>query len=368
MDANEELVATGKISDPFDPRNQEPEESVQAEVPRRKLVSLREAYGEEQLLEDLERRLLSLESLPSWPDGSHQGHGWGRSVNRKILGGGLARGELVAVGAKKAAAGKSSFLLQLVAGLNLKTEELLTGGGDGPLTPVILLSEMSPKKLLIRDASRWTGIDSRLLRAGRSAIQLQGNPEAIKSACREAMRGPLGNSRAHSFLVDRREAMSLGPVEVIADMAKEAERRYGGQGREVWPVVVIDPLQRFVDKAKNSVEATNDLVERLQEATERYGWITIFTSDTNKASATDREKLGAGVFRGSYNILHLPDIALIIDSSSDDSDRPGRSLTVSCLKGRDGGEGERAVLSRDLKTGRHWEEATSSSSKRVGSF
>ena len=284
-------------------------------------------YGEDSLSDDFNRRLVSLAALPSWPGGPETGHGWGEDLDR-LLGGGICPGYMLAVGAASAGAGKTAWIMQIADGLALRTSKLveqamIEGEANDPLTPVLVLSEMSPAALTWRTLARWTSYDSRVFRAGASAAELLEWPQekviAAFDAAHKALAGELGAARQFMRVLKadiQGRAFVDRAVEVMSFWKKQLEDTHQ---RPVWPVVVMDPIQRWQDPSKSEVEGLNEIVEALGAAGHAEGWIVLMSSDTNKASATgdnsdknDADR-GRAIFRGSYKLQHLPDTALFLE-------------------------------------------------------
>ena len=305
-------------------------------------------YGEAQLEHDKTRELVSLASLPPWPGcRSKAGHGWGEGLD-KTLGGGVRPGYILAIGASSAGAGKTAFVMQLADGLALRTEKLLREKKPGPLTPVLVASEMRPDELSWRSLARWTSADTRIFDAGRSAAALLAGDEldpnaevenAFKKA-KEALRGEFGASRHFLRLFAKRSS----GVELVKDLATvcaqwKEQLSKEHPDRAVWPVVVLDPIQRFQGQGQE-VEALNTLVEELSSTARAQGWVVFLTSDTNKPAASgasntkDKREEGAAAFRGSYKLQHLVDAALYLTRPDEDPDRP--ELLAVLVKNRRG--------------------------------
>lgn len=289
-------------------------------------------YGESDLDADFSRRLVSLAALPSWPGGPETGHGWGEDLDR-LLGGGICPGYMLAVGAASAGAGKTAWIMQMADGLALRTSKLVEqatseGEANDPLTPVLVLSEMSPAALTWRTLARWTSYDSRVFRAGASAAELLEWPQvkvtAAFDAAHNAFAGELGAARQFMRVLKagslQGRAFMDRAIEVMRFWKKQLEDAHR---RPVWPVVVIDPIQRWQDQNKSEVEGLNEIVEVLGAAGHAEGWIVLMSSDTNKASATgdNSEKndadRGRAIFRGSYKLQHLADAALFLERNGD---------------------------------------------------
>lgn len=293
-------------------------------------------YGLPELEKDRTRELVSLARLPEWKGDravSVSGHGWGDDLNG-ILGGGVCPGYMLAIGASRAKAGKTSFVMQVADGLALRTAELLnTKADDGPLTPVLVCSEMSVQALTWRSLARWTGHSSGVYRAGKQAHSPDSAARAWEAA-KEALNGPLGVSREYMRVLPSHTRRATGPAlldecgRIVRAWRRKLEDEHQ---RDVWPVVVLDPIQRWQDNAKNEVEALNELVEVMGEHAENDGWIVFATSDTNKSSSTGKrgetkhkpspQEEAANAFRGSYKLQHLVDSTIYLKPGEETDDK-----------------------------------------------
>lgn len=278
-----------------------------------------QVYGVNELDADSKRRLVSVAHLPGWPGASPSGHGIGSYLDG-VLGGGICPGYLLAIGAARAGAGKTAFAMQLADGLALRSVEVAAGEADGPLTPVLVLSEMSVAALTWRTLSRWTGVSSRDFRAGATAEDDSafGGGNYVWDQARAALDGPLGAARERFLATWQAGGSGKSLLTAIAGAVARWRDDLARVHRcDVWPVVVVDPIQRWQDASLTEVEALNELVESLAERANRDGWIGILTSDTNKVTAgnkragSSQEEAGFA-FRGSYKLLHLVDAAIFL--------------------------------------------------------
>lgn len=257
--------------------------------------SLASAFGYAELEASYRRELVSVAQLG--PD-----YGWGEDLDI-LLGGGLSPGLLLAVGASAAGAGKSAFVFQVTDGLAWRTAELVLSGAPGVLTPVFVCSEMSTAQLSTRALGRRLGVDQNVFRSGKSAARVllrrgaapdlaaaQRMVDAAYTQAATAMSGMYGMSRQY---VRYHRATQSGPelVKTVAALvaAWVAELR-AATGREVWPVVLFDPIQRFQDDGKNEVEALNSLIKAIADQSKANGWITLMTSDTTKSGGSNGKK------------------------------------------------------------------------------
>lgn len=334
--------STAPDTDPIDPAAQEPRiEVIKSEEG---LYSLSAARLDEKL------QLLTLARLPQWEQEIGQapvptGHGWGYHLD-ELLGQGLARGELIAIAADRAGAGKTALLAQIVDGII--TRSLIIARQEQPeqrwgdvMTPVVLLSEMSPQQLAWRSGARWLGVSSQAFRGGvsyRNRLRTDDMRLANDQNWQRFFRlldpdaTPFGAARQYWLkritLSTALEAMDRNSEE-WGDMLVDAIRAwvlglYGKNGEglpqgTVRPVLVVDPIQRSQQLDLPDVEALNRLARMLRTRAQQEGWIVLLTSDTNKVSATGATKKestaieeAAAAFRGSYGLQHELSTALYI--------------------------------------------------------
>lgn len=305
------------------------------------------SYGLTQLLADEDSELVTLARLPGWdPAGcvppdyfgdvtAPDGHGLGAHFSEAI-GRGLRPGEMMAVGASSAGAGKTAFLMQLVDGLALRNVDVLANDRTWGtvLTPVLVASEMGIDALTWRSLARWTGFSSSIFRGGRTILGAdKTRARAAWTAAKNALHpsAPLGRSREWLRLVSPKKVGALlsgqggGPQALVFELERivEAWRDQLAKEtrRDVVPIVVLDPLQRY-QGGDDAIDALNELSRSLCTCTVEKKWITLVTSDTNKASAkgdnskeaTDGEQATA-VFRGSYNLMHEVTAAVALRTS-----------------------------------------------------
>lgn len=287
-----------------------------------------DAAGDD-LDEWLDRPAVSIGALPD-------DHGLGRKLDEAI-GGGLVPGDLVLIGASKAAGGKTLLTMQLADGLALAAAEAARNG-MGMITPVAVVSEMPRLELRARTLAR-------LLRVSPRRDQLRANRDRAKALMNEEG-GLYADLRAW-----RRYARAEGAGRKILDVVEAdverwaADLRRAHPGREVVPVVVLDSLHRLMDSGLDEVAALNDIAEEVDVRAERHGWIVLATSDTTKPPAADEKKasnaLSPTVFRGSYKLMHAADVAMVLALRGDGDDPNPR---VRLVKNRRGPEGVELVL------------------------
>lgn len=285
---------------------------------------------------DSSRTLISLANLPMWPGGAEDsGHGWGRALDG-MLGGGVCPGYMLAVGAASAGAGKTAWIHQLADGLALRTLAQLEGAEARaePLTPVLFLSEMRADGLTWRSLARWTGKSASDFRAGASHHER----DSVAAAAREAFDSEWGRSRSFIRLWQGNALGGELPEALARTVDAWKAELEAKHGREVWPVVVIDPLQRFRKQGNTGeVEAVNELVAALGKRARADGWVVLLTSDTNKTSATgdgrDSSRTileeGAAALRGTYQLTHEADAVIYLKREED-----GRTVRAHVVKNR----------------------------------
>ena len=273
------------------------------------------SYGLQDLNADESQELIPIADLP------HK-HGWGSELQAAV-GGGLKPGEMIGVGAARAGFGKTAFLQQLADGLALRNAELAANqhkDSGQPLTPVLMLSEMDRDALARRTLGRLCEVPSNVFRSGPAAARLYGRTH-VEDAFEKA-RKKMGKGHAYAAM---QPWLHVARPETSENLLKQLECHVEGwreglaqqhQGRDVVPIVVVDPIQRWQSRGSSEVEALNALIEQLDALTDTHKWITLLTSDTNKDSAkgTEDATSSAAVFRGSYKLIHACDVVLIMTS------------------------------------------------------
>ena len=347
-DVNEERKAGA-----FNPEDTEPMRDPDEPAPKYERAKPRR-YSLDDLEEDERRELLSLADLPLE-------HGWGHQLD-KLTGYGLAPGDVVALGAAGAGAGKTSLLMQLADGLALRSAELVESGRPGPLTPTLILSEMAPRTLAHRTLGRLVDAPAWYFRSGKVAgLHRPDVREAYGKARAALATSPAAGAfqRLAEWQRTARPARERGQG-VLSIMRAEVEAFREEVAalhptREVWPLVVVDPIQRWQDGALSEVEALNELAEGVDQLADENGWIVLLTSDTNKSAAVgkeDKDSAGAAMFRGSYKLFHSCDLVLSMEAEPYDSSKPSRSVKIGIEKSRNSGPGGAGYLEWNGATGR----------------
>lgn len=357
------LLFRGRFPGPLDP-----DRAPKAPPPLDETAPTRAAlYGPAALEADAGRALVSLARLPAWlpttggersSDAGHgwgedldhapdAGHGWGRDLD-DVLGGGVLPGYMLAVGAASAGSGKTAWVMQIADGLALRTAAVVRDRTPAPLTPVLVLSEMPVQALAWRTLARWTGWDARMFRAGRDAageMYDAAKAEQAFDAARKALAaGPLAESWGYM------RVFRGGSGELVKALERDVLRwrdalKPVAAGREVWPVLVVDPVQRWLSADLDEVAGLNELAEGLRALADTAGVVVLATSDTNKPAAAGKAEAGgpgtqewaAGLFRGSYKLQHAVDAALALWRPSRKGEGPAPGLVGVLAKNRWGG-------------------------------
>lgn len=282
--------------------------------------------------------------------------GWGKQMNEYL--GGVHKGSLIGISANGAGMGKTSFLQQMLDALAIRNSWVVESGDvDEPLTPVLVLSELDKYELKLRTLGRYMQVPYSALRSKRRAMRLLKLSEAEADAFK---------LKAEAFAKDQQLGTKLKPwVHVLdpknRDQIREVlesdlfmlksvtESMYPLWKGNVWPVIALDPLQRFVASESDTIMGAGSLAIWLRNLCRRNGYIGFFTSDTNKASAAankegltlDQAQANTGVeaFRGSQEIMHAATSAIVIYRLKDDTNNPhstNRTVYAAVVKNRDG--------------------------------
>lgn len=241
----------------------------------------------------------------------------------QILGGGIAPGEMLGIGAAGAGVGKTALAHQMADGwakASWIAWEGAQGSGHKPrVTPVLYVTEMSARGLTIRTLAREAGVPGKYLRA----LGYFENVAATVAAKAGQAAGRFAGAARFITPVDRAQAIGAGPAAVAAlgAMAEQIRRNWEDAGAEVQAVVVvIDPVHRLLPGNQEETAALGDTLGKLLSVTQERGFVTVFTSDTTKAASAGRnnaepadlETEAEQAFRGSYQLLHMPDHAIAL--------------------------------------------------------
>lgn len=318
-----------------------------------------EGWGIEEIEADFEREPLDWAALPGnlnfagLPDESvPTGNGIGEWLNEG-LGGGLTPGYFLVIGAKRAKGGKTAFMDQALTGLGMAGAKAylaaLAGESAGPIMIPFVLSEMPLKDLEQRGAARYIGCDQSIFRRGKAGHLAKGvvawankvriSPQQMHRQIQDRMR--VEARKDSLFNVARRlrryisptrfpEGERLGPkmlervAAIIRHRRAQVAQETGRDINDIWPILFVDPLQRYGDHEGGDVTSIDVMLNGLRTIANDDRVIVIATSDTNKVSASEgkpakrEEKLlpdamVAKVTRGTYGIGHIPDAVIAIE-------------------------------------------------------
>jgi hypothetical protein len=257
-----------------------------------------------------------------------------------VLGGGLAQGETLAVGAAGAGIGKTALVHQLADGwADWSARNLAGAAGSGrraSVVPVLYVTEMGVRTLSIRSMARLAEVPGNLLRAPAHYGQ-RGTEAAQKAA---AISGKLCAMGEFITPVDRTVHVDSG-VSAVGTLGRQLERI-----REKWSataditaaVLVLDPVHRLLDASKDETGGLSEVLGALLSLTQSAGLVTILTSDTTKSAASTRNGTGAPsdkpevddleaqaeqAFRGSYQLMHVPDHVVMLRALDPKPGQPG---------------------------------------------
>jgi hypothetical protein len=305
-----------------------------------------------------EREHLQFVPLAELPEG----HGMGE-VFDESTGGGLAPGSLVGIGAAGTGAGKTALLMQILDGMALRSALAATDPEAAvPLTPVAIFSEMAADDLEVRTLGRLLDVPGTVFAAGRSARRWHKWAWVDDQFNRAAALMEPGATyhRIAAWQRYTRAGSCAGPSFVraaeaaVAAWVEEIAARY--PGREIVPVLAIDPVNSFLPlDGRSEVETLGELTALLDELADRRRWICAFTAETNKTSAVaagngNTGGTAAAVFRGTMQLLHRCDLALVLEAGDPDPDGV-RPVTLTFDKNRSGRTGISTAFRWHTRTG-----------------
>jgi hypothetical protein len=309
-----------------------------------------------------EREHLQFIPVADLPEGQGVGE-----VFDEATGGGLAPGSTIGIGAAGTGAGKSALLMQVLDGLALRCAAIVENPeATLPLTPVAIYSEMPSDMLENRTLGRLVGVSGHIFAAGRSARRFHAKSWVDDHFDRAAAVMAPGGAYHQIATWQRftRAGKLAGPslVRVIEQdvSAWVEELRRAHPGRDIVPIVALDPIDSFLstDDRRSEIERMGEMIALMDELADRRGWIVIITVDTNKTSAIEgfsgtagaSGSLAAKVFRGTMALLHRLDLALVFDPGKEDA---GGVWEASLLidKNRTGPSGISIGLRWHKKTG-----------------
>ena len=276
--------------------------------------------------------------------------GMGPDLDRQ-LGGGLSPGQTVALVSAGAGVGKTALLHQFVDGVADRNAEVYLRASERDtepeIVPVVLVSEMTVRDLTIRSLARRAGVEGTILRDPKGPLGCRPLLDGLtygQDALAQARDAAEKAREAALFIVPVEKGVQI-TAETLGEVAQEARRSWESQGCQVPTVLlVVDPLHRILDPTRPEVESTGMALQALMGIAQRERAIVLFSSDTTKAAAAGRGTLGSqakeqvlaqqveAAFRGSYQLLHIPDVALgLVTLRADDeglSDEDRRRLEL----------------------------------------
>ena len=298
---------------------------------------------------------IDLDKYPAYIAGSEV-VGWGKQMSDYI--GGIHQGSLIGISANGAGMGKTSYLQQMLDAIALRNSWVIANEDyDEPIMPLIIMSELDKYELKLRTLGRYMEVPYSALRSQRRAMRM------LKMSPEEAT---AFKDKAEKFAKDETLAERLKPWVHILDPKDRTQVReilendlytlkatteaiWPKWKGKVWPVVALDPLQRWVASESDTIMGAGSLAIWLRNLCRRNGYIGFFTSDTNKASAAankegltlDQAQAQTGVeaFRGSQEIMHAATTALVLYRLKADDGNPHtpiRTMYASVVKNRDG--------------------------------
>lgn len=306
--------------------------------------------------------------------------GLGRWLDR-TLGGGLQPGNIVGLVSAGAGAGKTAFVHQLADGLAKHNAEAVAGaagsGRRATVWPVVLVTEMRAEDLTIRTLSREAEVPGALLRAPKSWAGRQYEPgpdgripardgkelNAGQVAIERAREAAARFRPAADFLTiaDRTTPLGEYPVSTLERQALRAADRWEERGADVPGVVlVIDPLHRLGAQTEDTAEL-GAVLETVLNITHRNGFVTLFTSDTTKnavelrtetasSTAATLEQRAELAFRGSYQLLHIPDFAFALRALNPEREEEAGAIPAEYFERERGGSPAWATVYADVVT------------------
>ena len=282
--------------------------------------------------------------------------GWGKQMSDFL--GGVHQGSLIGISANGAGMGKTSYLQQMTDAIALRNSWVLEfEDHDEPLMPLLYLSELDKYELKLRSLGRYMEVPYSALRSKRRAMHLlklsSEEADALKGRAEEFARAETLHTRLKPWIhvLDPKDRTQIREImENDLFLLKAAtEAQYPAWKGKVWPVIALDPLQRWVASESDTIMGAGSLAIWVRSLCRRNGYIGFFTSDTNKASAAankegltlDQAQAQTGVeaFRGSQEIMHAATAAIVLYRLKSDTGNPhdvNRTMYASVVKNRDG--------------------------------
>ena len=272
-------------------------------------------------------------SLPSYLDPDPflirpSNAGMGRELDR-TLGGGLSPGQTAGLVAAGSGRSKTALLQQWGDGQAeasaTRYKRALQEGVSASVTPVLFVSEMPVRDLTLRTLARLAGVDGSLLRDPRGAHGCRPlgdgvtiGEHALAQAARAAQR--FRDAARFITVLDRRVHVTVADLETAVHRIRASWEAAECEVPAV--LVIVDPIHRLLDPTRPEVEALGVALPAILDLAQRCEAVVLFTSDTTKAAVYGRSDAAAKpsgealaertelAFRGSYQLLHMPDFAL----------------------------------------------------------
>lgn len=323
--------------------------------PMRFSLSQPQTYTQDEVKKSFFAPATSVHSLPGMVGGRMVSDlGWGE-VFDNFTNGGLKKGTFVLIGAKGAGYGKTGFLLQVGwDGFALRNDYIVKNKiTKEPLLPALLLSEMSAEAIRCRSLGKlmrepYEGFSSFPAAMKLFKVNEEGALRKFKEVATFIEEEKL-NERM-SFWQSYLNSTHLSEtgegshninhsIKVIVSQMEEmklrTERAYPEWKGNVWPVLLLDPIQRFSGGGGNEIDSLSRFSEKLYEYTRDLGWITMATSDTTKSAATSKGESHGDAFRGSYKLMHSCDIAVKLEAlPGHDKENPQPTIALKFDKNR----------------------------------
>jgi hypothetical protein len=194
---------------------------------------------------------ISLAELPSWPTEEPLDPDIGPALGPALaeLLGELRAGDVILFGGRGRGVGRTSLLAQLGDALALRSE--------APRSPVVCVVEGPPVHWRARSVARWSGLDvRRFLEAGAAEAAVQ-----MQAFCASDW---IQLDRQQRFIDAARlrsGAIAAWRTELTAT-----------HGREVWPILLIDPLEQLLADGE-------ELLADLERLAHEQGLIVLASCD-----------------------------------------------------------------------------------------
>lgn len=332
----------------------EREQALLDAVPIRMTLSVPQVYTQEELRKTYFAPATSVHDIAGVVGGrSVSTLGWG-PIFDEFTNGGLKKGSFILIGAKGAGYGKTGFMLQLGwDGFALRNDYIVKNRiVKEPLLPILLLSEMGADSIRCRSLGKLMRMPYEGFSSFPAAMKLFNVDEhgalvkfkeitnfIEREELNERM-SPWQNYLNSTHLSEQGdEASKSFSIRVITSQMEEmklrTEKEYPEWKGNVWPVLLIDPIQRFCGSSGSEVDSLSRFAEKLYECVRDLGWIAIATSDTTKGAATSKTETHGDAFRGSYKLMHSCDIAVKLEAlPGHDKENPTPTIALKFDKNR----------------------------------